>query len=78
MTQTYADQEGKFLPDGSWVAAEGSPFRSLSAAEVGDLLAMANDTSPVFGGAHNASWGEQHPLARDVWAARGLKPAGEK
>jgi hypothetical protein len=88
--------EGTLNKDGSWTAAQGSPFRSLTADEVADLRAMAEATTPDFvdieysephplvEGAvlkvqrHNASWDQQHPLAREVWEKRGLKPKDVK
>lgn len=66
--------EGNFQPDGSWQAAAGSPHRSLTKQEVIDLQAMASTTTPVFGGEHNAAWDDHHPVAREIFEKRGLKP----
>lgn len=73
---SYATQEGTYQPDGSWVANPGSEFRSLTVEEVADLEAHANTVTPVFEGENNATWAETHPVARDIYEARGLKPAG--
>ena len=66
--------DGKMNADGSWEAANGSKFRSLTAAEVADVKAMASATTPSFEGEHNAKWGDHHPLAREVWQKRGMGP----
>lgn len=63
--------------DGSWTAPDVSGFRSLTAQEVADTQQMARDTTPEFGGEHNAEWEQHHPVARAVWEQRGLKPVGK-
>lgn len=65
--------EGILQPDGKWIAGEGSPFRSLSVQEVSDLRQSAELAQPIFGGPHNATWEQTHPLAREVYERRGLK-----
>lgn len=60
--------------DGSWKAPDGSEFRSLTPQEVKDLQAMAEKTTPEFGGPHNATWDQHHPVAREVWERLGVKP----
>ena len=67
--------EGSLQPDGSWLADAGSPYRSLTAREVEELRTMATNKTPIFGGDHNASWSDHHPIARAIWEQRGLKPA---
>lgn len=59
--------EGKYNPDGSWTAAEGVPFRSLTTEEVQDIIHMAKTTIPAFGGPHDATWEQHHPIAREIW-----------
>ncbi len=68
---------GHFNSDGGWAADEGSPWRSLTVQEVADLQAMAETTTPIFGGEHNAAWEEHHPIARAAWEKRGVKPQGK-
>jgi hypothetical protein len=70
--------EGVLLPDGSWKAAEGSSrFRDLNIFEVNELRFMAENTTPSFEGPHNATWEDQHPVAREIWARRGVGPKKE-
>lgn len=63
---------------GGWDAPEGSPHRSLTAAEVEDARRMAHTTTPEFGTGDpkdgNAAWEQHHPVAREVWENRGVKP----
>jgi hypothetical protein len=47
-------------------------YRSLVAAEVIDLVRMAQTTTPSFE-PPNAKWEDHHPIARAVWEARGVK-----
>ena len=65
----------KLERDGSWRAPPGSPFRSLTPLEVAELREMAERTTPIFGGPHNVTWEETHPVAREVYQRRGLQPA---
>lgn len=74
MTETYAENEGVFDGNGNWTANEGSVFRSLTAQEVSDLQQMAQVSTPIFGGENNATWEETHPIARDIYEERGLRP----
>lgn len=57
--------------------------RSLTQHEVDDLRNMAENTTPRFGGHEkdpdaDASWEAHHPIAREVWERRGLKPQGAR
>ena len=65
------DAEGNEI----WTAAEGSPFRSLTHTEIADARATAERTRPVFGGEHNATWDQHHPVMRAVWERVGHRPA---
>ncbi len=83
------DANGRELGE-CWVPDPGSPFRGLTAQEVADLRYMAETTTPLFvdvkevrkdfrGNEYhheesNASWESHHPVAREVWERRGLKP----
>ena len=72
-----------------WQAPEGSPFRSLTITEAAELRAMAEATTLRFSGHRDptdprrlldpdadAPWESLHPVAREVWERRGLKPEG--
>lgn len=65
--------EGEYVGD-EWVPKKGSPFRHLTAVEVAETRAMAEKTTPEFGGEHNATWEQHHPVAREIWERRGVKP----
>lgn len=67
--------------------------RTLTKEEQTDLRHMAETTTPQFGivteevdhptlgktvrVTHNAEWEDHHPIAREVWERRGLKPKGK-
>lgn len=67
--------------------------RQLTAQELADLREMAETTTPKFGThieevdhpergkvfriSHNAEWEDHHPIARQIWERRGLKPKGK-
>lgn len=74
MATSYAETEGKITEGAGWIANKGSPFRSLTWQEVQDIREMAENTTPVFGGEANATWEQHHPIARDIFERRGLKP----
>lgn len=69
------EQQGQHTDDGGWQASEGSPFRSLTDAEVADLQRMAESTDPSFGPG-DAPWEMHHPIARAIWQRRGFGPKG--
>ena len=81
-TETAA--EGVMLPDGGWQPAIGSKHRKLNRDEVFDLRQMAEKTTPTFpdkgskpdrnGNHDNAAWEDHHPVAREVWARKGIGP----
>lgn len=66
-------EEGTIGADGGWIPNEGSMFRRLTKREVDDLTTMAESTTPTFG-LNDASWEQHHPLCREIWERRGLKP----
>ena len=70
--------EGAILPNGGWQANVGSKFRSLTRDEVNDLREMAEKSTPSFDGPHNAKWEDHHPLAREIWAKKGVGPKESK
>lgn len=63
-----------------WTDPEGI-HRSLTQHEVDDIRAMAEAITPRFGGHAldpdaDAPWEAHHPVAREVWERRGLRPKG--
>lgn len=64
--------QSKLNPQGGWDAPPGSPFRTLTAEEVKDL--QAAPFPAAFGGPHNATWEQHHPVARAAWLKRGFSP----
>jgi hypothetical protein len=64
--------DGALMETGEWRANAGSKFRSLNRDEVFDLRTMAEKTTPSFDGPNNAKFEDHHPLAREIWAKRGI------
>lgn len=48
--------------------------RSLTREEVDNLRDYAESTTPSFLPPDNAAWDDHHPIAREVWEKKGLKP----
>ncbi len=79
--------EGQIMSDGSWVGVKDSPYRNLTAEEVKAAREAAEAAPPRFTGHYDpddprrwldpdadAPWERHHPVTREVWEKRGMKP----